>query len=326
MRFYPADRGELAAVHGLHVPGLLVVSASPVSGVERPRVVAGHEVRQEQLLRLAEFLELVLFVGQPERIGVVTPQVVRVHRDVDVVHRNEPGEPHPALRFDHEVGDLPGVAVDDHGFHLAGELVLEKASIASDHEHHLCHSRPPPLRQTVARTRPAAVPSEPPRRSVLAGLGPVGCTPAVRPKPDRAASRTWCTTPARSSRTESRSTSSFSPAASATTVWSASYRARLNRRSTARHLHRRVTGLLMESGQTAGALQQAIYNQTLTDQPQWSPPSDGGSTASRNPGRLTCANRSSRERSWPGGVRGPPDGLVKVQNAPLTCTRALPDC
>jgi hypothetical protein len=37
-----------------------------------------------------------------------------------------------------------------------------------------------------------------------------------------AGSRAWCTTPARSSRTESRSTASFKRAANAATVWSAS--------------------------------------------------------------------------------------------------------
>ncbi len=55
-------------------------------------------------------------------------------------------------------------------------------------------------------------------------------------------SRAWCTTLARSSRTVSRSTASLSRAANAATVWSASYRARLNRRSTARCTRRR-TGL-----------------------------------------------------------------------------------
>jgi transketolase len=47
-----------------------------------------------------------------------------------------------------------------------------------------------------------------------------------------AGSRACCTTPARSSRTESGSTASFRRAANAATVWVASYRARLNRRST----------------------------------------------------------------------------------------------
>jgi transposase len=54
-----------------------------------------------------------------------------------------------------------------------------------------------------------------------------------------AGSRACCTTPARSPRTESRSTASFSRAANAATIWSASYRARLNRRSTARCTRRR---------------------------------------------------------------------------------------
>jgi hypothetical protein len=40
-------------------------------------------------------------------------------------------------------------------------------------------------------------------------------------------------------RTESRSTASFSRAANAATVWSASYRVRLNRRATARCTRRR---------------------------------------------------------------------------------------
>src|SRR5207248_6686668 len=47
-----------------------------------------------------------------------------------------------------------------------------------------------------------------------------------------AGSRTLCTTLARSSRTESRSTVSFRVAANAVTVWSASQRARLNLPST----------------------------------------------------------------------------------------------
>ena len=46
---------------------------------------------------------------------------------------------------------------------------------------------------------------------------------------------------------------------------------------------------------------------------------------SQNPGRLTCANRSSHERSEPGRTPGPPNGLVKGQKRPLTCMRALPE-
>src|SRR5580700_11609418 len=54
-----------------------------------------------------------------------------------------------------------------------------------------------------------------------------------------AGSRARDTTPARSSRTESRFTASFRRVANAATVWSASYRARLNRRSTAFWTRRR---------------------------------------------------------------------------------------
>src|ERR1700730_1006722 len=54
-----------------------------------------------------------------------------------------------------------------------------------------------------------------------------------------AGSRAACTTPARSSRTESRSTASFSRAANCATIRSVSYRARLNRRSTVRCTRRR---------------------------------------------------------------------------------------
>jgi nucleotide-binding universal stress UspA family protein/MFS family permease len=57
-----------------------------------------------------------------------------------------------------------------------------------------------------------------------------------------AGSSAICTTRARSSQTVSRSTASFSRAANAATVWSASYRARLNRPST-RRCTRRRTGL-----------------------------------------------------------------------------------
>src|ERR1700730_4014415 len=57
-----------------------------------------------------------------------------------------------------------------------------------------------------------------------------------------AGSSAACTTLARSPRTVSRSTASFSRAANAATVASASYRARLNRRST-RCCTRRRTGL-----------------------------------------------------------------------------------
>ena len=64
-----------------------------------------------------------------------------------------------------------------------------------------------------------------------------------------AGSRAFATTLARSSRTASRSTASFRRAANAATVWSASYRARLNRRSTARWTRRR-SGL--NSAATAG--------------------------------------------------------------------------
>jgi len=57
-----------------------------------------------------------------------------------------------------------------------------------------------------------------------------------------AGSRVCCTIPARSFLIESRSTASFSRAANAATVRSASYRARLNRRATMRCTRRR-TGL-----------------------------------------------------------------------------------
>jgi len=49
-----------------------------------------------------------------------------------------------------------------------------------------------------------------------------------------AGSRAWWTTPASSSPIDPRSTASFSRAANAAAVWSASYPARLNRRSTTR--------------------------------------------------------------------------------------------
>jgi hypothetical protein len=84
-------------------------------------------------------------------------------------------------------------------------------------------SSPPP---PSACTSPAHYDRAPPR-----------CLPSSQPRSliqtyTWAGSRAWRTTPARSSRTDSRSTVSFSRAANATTVRSASYRARLNRRST----------------------------------------------------------------------------------------------
>jgi len=54
-----------------------------------------------------------------------------------------------------------------------------------------------------------------------------------------AGSKACWTTRARSARTESKSTASCSRAANTATIWSASYRARLNRRSTARCTRRR---------------------------------------------------------------------------------------
>src|ERR1017187_8094952 len=55
-----------------------------------------------------------------------------------------------------------------------------------------------------------------------------------------AGTRARDTTPARSSRTESRSTASFRRVANAATVWSASYRARWNRRSAASYTRPRT--------------------------------------------------------------------------------------
>ena len=54
------------------------------------------------------------------------------------------------------------------------------------------------------------------------------------------------------------------------------------------------------------------------------PADDRREHGSEDPGRLTCADRSLRKglvyaRCW-----GLLDGLVKVQEVPLTCVRALP--
>ena len=52
------------------------------------------------------------------------------------------------------------------------------------------------------------------------------------------------------------------------------------------------------------------------DGPQWSPPLNGGSTARRIPGRLTCADRSSCERSVEGMAPGPAQmDLSRYKNA-----------
>ena len=73
--------------------------------------------------------------------------------------------------------------------------------------------------------------------------GPTGLRPGWLVQTEIwAGSRAACTTPVRSSRTASRSTASLSRAANAATAWSASYRSRLNRRSTACCTRRR-TGL-----------------------------------------------------------------------------------
>ena len=97
--------------------------AAPAGGKQLNRVgIAGHELGNG-LLGGVEVLEL--------RLGAAEPHLVRCR--VDQIERDEPGEPLPALRLDHDVGQRAGGRVDDHGPHLA-PVPVGAHSVASDHE------------------------------------------------------------------------------------------------------------------------------------------------------------------------------------------------
>ena len=73
------------------------------------------------------------------RQGAADPDLVS--RGVHEVEGDEPGQPHAALRLDHQVGDLTGDRVDDHPAHLAA-VPVGAAGLGPDRERLLGHGGP----------------------------------------------------------------------------------------------------------------------------------------------------------------------------------------
>ena len=116
------DSRDLVAVHDR-----CAARVSPAGCEHLYRDVVANDEFRQCLFGRAEIPELRLSAAERD------PARGRV----DHVQRNKPGEPYPALRLDHEMGDGAGGGVDDHGLHLAAEPV-GTVSVTSDYERYLC--------------------------------------------------------------------------------------------------------------------------------------------------------------------------------------------
>jgi hypothetical protein len=119
-----ADRPDLVPVHDFFA------RASPAQGGRKQ--LYGDVLRQG-LFGGAQVLEL--------RLGVAKLDLIL--RGVDVVQRNEPGQPvpRPVLKFrlDHEMGYRPGSRVHDQGLELTGKPIAA-VSGRTDDQTYLRHS------------------------------------------------------------------------------------------------------------------------------------------------------------------------------------------